>query len=361
MGIGSDMVVHLNNGTPFSAESFILPDPDGQETLLIVLVAVFEAVSDGKLKLAEEQRPVRVADVYFGNPGFSSIRYEAELALIKPRVDVLLNGHAYAPNGVPARSVPVELVVGTMRKQLIVQGDRRSLTGLMTPTPQSFDTMPIIYERAYGGMMEKPEPCGDQRNLVGIGFNGAVSRSSEVCSDYPNVVYPGNENVPAGFGVVARGWKPRIDFAGTFDATWLAERAPLLPLDFDPRHYQCAPVDQQLPLIKGGEVVVVRNMTPQGIWAFQTPRMDVPVLLLYQERLTSAELRVDTVLIEPDDHRFTLTARMRIPLLRGPGALREVTLGHMKRTWLRAQETRKIYIDRLGDRGVDPMKPCFIL
>ncbi len=361
MEIGSDMVVYLNNGTPFSAESFILPDPDGQETLLVVLVAVFEAILDGKLILADEQRSVRVADVYFGDPGFSSIRYEAELALVKPRVDVLLNGHAYAPKGVPARSVPVELVVGTMRKPLIVLGDRSRLTGLMASSPQPFDKMPIIYERAYGGMMEKPKPCGDQRNMVGIGFRGAASSSPEVQSDYPNIVYPGNENVPAGFGVVARSWKPRIDYAGTFDKAWLAEQAPLLPQDFDPRHYQCAPEDQQLPLVEGGETVVVHNMTPQGIWAFRIPRLDVPVLLLYQDRIVPFGLRMDTVLIEPDEHRLTLTARMQIPLLRGPGVLREVALGHMKRTWLRAQESRKIYIDRIGDRGVDPMKPCFII
>ena len=355
------MTVDLINGTPFSAESFVMFDLNGQEILLTVLVAVFNSVSDGKLTLAEEQRPVRVADVYSGKPGFSSIRYEAELALAKPRVDVLLNGHAYAPNGAPTRSMTVELVVGTMRKQLIVHGDRSRLTGLMASSPHPFEKMPIIYERAYGGMREKPDPCCDPRNLVGIGFHGVASSSSAVKSDYPNVVYPGNENVPAGFGVVARGWKPRIDYAGTFDKAWLAAQAPLLPLDFNPRHYQCAPEDQQLPLIEGGETVVVRNMTPQGIWAFRIPKLDVPVLLLYQDRTAPAGLRVDTVLIEPDDRRVTLTARMQVPLPRGPGALREVALGHMKKTWLRAREARKLYIDRTSDQGADMRRSCFNL
>src|SRR5262245_5483804 len=109
------MMVPLTNATPFTAESFVLPDADCQETLLVVLVAVF-VDRGGRLELADEQRPVRVADVHHGEPGASSVRYEAELALDKPRVDVLLNGRAYAPGGRPVQRVSVELLMGAMHK-----------------------------------------------------------------------------------------------------------------------------------------------------------------------------------------------------------------------------------------------------
>ncbi|PVA11045.1 hypothetical protein DC366_04535 [Pelagivirga sediminicola] len=37
------------------------------------------------------------------------------------------------------------------------------------------------------------------------------------------------------------------DLAGTFDATWQAERAPLLPADLDPGYWQSVQPEQQIP------------------------------------------------------------------------------------------------------------------
>jgi hypothetical protein len=358
------MAVLLTNATCFTGESFVLPDPDGQEVLLVVLVATFVDGGGGQLRAAGAQRPVRTSDQHSGEPGASSVRYEAELALEKQRVDILLNATAWSPaGGQPARSVPVAMRFGSLQKHLVVHGDRRRWAGMLATAPQPFERMPIIYERAFGGTNAKPgilRKQADLRNTVGVGFHGAASASPEVLSEYPNVEYPGKADVPAGFGAIARGWKPRIDFAGTYDQAWIDQRAPLLPTDFNPLHNQAAPEDQQLPSVEGGEPVELVNLTSDGRWAFRLPRLDVPVLLRFQDRQERPALRVDTVLIEPDDRRVTLTARLKVPLARGPGALREVALGHMKNSWMRARQMDKTYIDRRGDRGGDPRKANFI-
>src|SRR5690348_3756893 len=94
----------LDNRTPFAAEKLVLPDKDGQETVLVVASASFSRADDGPLACLGEQIRPRLADVSHNPsvPERSSTRYEADTALENPWVDVLLNGAAYAPGGRPA-------------------------------------------------------------------------------------------------------------------------------------------------------------------------------------------------------------------------------------------------------------------
>ena len=55
--------------------------------------------------------------------------------------------------------------------------------------------------------------------------------------------------------------KPRVNYVGTYDGTWLAERFPLLPVDFDPRHNQVAPATQMAhPPLIGDEAIAIRGL-----------------------------------------------------------------------------------------------------
>lgn len=352
----------IDNRTPFDAQSFVLPDPQGQETTLIVLSASFCAPRGGELELDEQQRRVRLEDEPWGTPGASSPRYENDLALHKPFVDVLVNGSAYAPEGRPARWVAVEVMVGDVRKSLVVHGER--VWALWEPTRgKPFETMPIVYERAFGGPNERGQI--DPRNPVGVGLGGVGSSLTAIADRVPNVEYADapvsrfGANRPAAYGSIDRGWAPRIGFAGTYDQAWLESRWPLLPEDFDARHYQAAPLDQQSCTIRGGEPAHIVHMTPGGVWRFRLPTIDVPVHLLHDDRQERTVLRIDTVLIEPDEHRVTLTARVAVKTARTRGALREVVLGHVRPGWLRARAARKRYIDHSGHHGTDPSRPTF--
>lgn len=68
---------------------------------------------------------------------------------------------------------------------------------------------------------------------------------------------------PAGIAGIPPQWLPRRWFAGTFDATWRAEKAPYWPDDYDARHACAAPPDQQIdPPLVGGELVRLRHLMP---------------------------------------------------------------------------------------------------
>jgi hypothetical protein len=217
--------------------------------------------------------------------------------------------------------------------------------------------MPIIFERAFGGVSSNGQ--SEPTNPVGLGFRGASPVDQTVNTVAPNVEYAGSgARRPAGFGVIGRGWRPRVEYAGTYDDRWLRSRWPLLPTDFDVRHYQAAPEDQQSRSIHGGEDVHVVNMTPEGTWRFRLPVLDVPMHLLYEGRIATTPLRMDTVVLEPDRYSLTLTMRTAIRTVRS-APLREIVLGHVTRAWIRARDSRRFYINHGGGDGTDLQRACF--
>jgi hypothetical protein len=91
-------------------------------------------------------------------------------------------------------------------------------------------------------------------------------------------------------------------------------------------------------------------MTPEGRWQFSLPVLDVPVRLVHAERHDAAALRMDTVILEPDEYRLTLLARCKIPWIRTRGPLEEVIVGHVSPAWWYARTRRKTYLD-YGNRN----------
>jgi hypothetical protein len=147
--------------------------------------------------------------------------------------------------------------------------------------------------------------------------------------------------------------------AGTYDGQWLGARWPLLPDNFDDRFNQIAPVDQQSRTIAGGERVRLTHLTPDNLWEFALPRLDVPVHLVYDKGSATGVLRLDTVVIEPDRRRVRMTARLCLVTERGTGLLREIVLGHMTRAWLRGMNARKRYLDFGHTAGADRRAPSY--
>lgn len=342
-------MIHLENRGAFPAELFSFPDVDGQEHEVLVVAATFvQGAAEGVLVPAVEQEPVRVADVHFGDPALSSLRYEAETAVEKPKVDILINGTAHAPGGHPVERLVVEFEAGDVKKRIQVIGDRfKGMMGSSVPRP--FVTMPIVYERAYGGTARDDGNPKSQkvwrRNPIGIGLPGAVP-SPGVESEYPNLEgAPGSpQGEPAGFGPIGRGWTPRIEWAGTFDDAWLKAQWPLLPRDFDVRHYQAAPPDQQAASLRSGDAVRLTNLTPEGTWTFAMPPTDVPIFVLADSGIRDVRMRIDTMVIEPDDTRVRCTYRLKLTPERGRDRIREIVLGDVTPGVLRARHRRKPYV-----------------
>ena len=263
----------------------------------------------------------------------------------------------------------VELHAGEIHKKLTVYGNRhRGLRSFFFLKPELFVSMPIIYERAYGGTDDRdanPKKHKVYRqNPVGLGFRGVHSHDPAIQPDVPNIEYASARprsarSTPAGFGIIGRGWNPRLEFAGTYDEKWLKTQWPLMPLDFDQRHYQAAPPDQQSTIIRGGEEFQLINLTPDGAWTFRLPRLKIPIHLKFADRLVEMTPRLDTVLIEPDEKRVLLSARIRIAVERDKPPLRSIVVGHVTKGWLTAFAKQKRYLDRRGLDGTDPNKRTF--
>ena len=115
---------------------------------------------------------------------------------------------------------------------------------------------------------------------------------------------------PAGFGFIAPGWEPRRSRAGTYDEAWLGSRAPYLPVDFDPRFFHTAPPDLVCPAhLSGGEPVEVTNASASGLLRFRLPRCEIAASVRIARKVERPRLHLETVLLEPDDHRLSLLFR----------------------------------------------------
>ena len=148
-------MLQLKNSTPFEATISLFPNEKGIDTLYVVVKATFSI--NPKSEIAEEQKPIVMADEYWGEPGESSLKYASELHLTKPSTDIVMIGEACARDKRSVTQLDVSLAVANRRKTIRVFGDRRwgaGLLGLSMTPPIPFESMPLIYERAFGGFHE---------------------------------------------------------------------------------------------------------------------------------------------------------------------------------------------------------------
>ena len=306
----------VDNRTPFAAERGWVRDRNGAEVWLVAVKCTFDIRPDGSTEVSAEQPPVLRSPQYTGEPGKSSLKYDADLILTKTTTDVVVIGHAYAPDGRPDVQMDAGFRVGPVQKIVRVTGDRMwGPEGVSAPRP--FAKMPLVYERAFGGVdarSDRPDRDWDWRNPVGTGF--AVSSSHLSGVRLPNVEYPNDvvtawndRPLPAGFGPIGSHWQPRAGLAGTYDDNWMNTRQPLLPADFDERFFQCAAQDQQAPaFLRGGEPVVLHRLTPEGDLRFVLPRIFLGFDTRFYDgsREIHKARRLHSVILEPDYPRVSL-------------------------------------------------------
>lgn len=357
--------MNLLNATKMHAGYTMGMQPDGREFLVVAVKGTFIIPEQGEEpRLAEEQVPLVEADTFTGEPGFSAPVYESDYPLRKPRCDVLLHGSAYAPGGKPATRVTVSLQIGPISKSFNVTGHRfwkKGLFSVSASRPKPFTVMPISYDNAFGGFDKTHKNPSKHKaylvNPAGVGFHVNLKMEFIEGKPLPNteetrnpVTKPDGNYRPMSFGPVGRGWLPRCKLAGTYDQNWLDNIFPFLPPDFDEAYYQSAPPDQQMPYPRGGEEVVLTNLTPGGTTRFTLPKIEVPVefsMKNYDRKMTSAV--VDTIVIEPDKKRFMMTWRSSLPLKRSMFEVVQVVAGKMPRAWYRARMTGKTYYPSLRE------------
>jgi hypothetical protein len=143
--------------------------------------------------------------------------------------------------------------------------------------------------------------------------------------------------VPAGLGWVGRCWAPRSGYAGMMPEDKesaqkevderIAELDPSDPEQrvmiesflsyeppmFDSRFYNGAPASMQVSHLKGNEEVTLTNLTPEGTLFFRMPG-DYPVVTLDRGRGSErVSLRIDTMMVSPDEGQVSLVWRGHVP------------------------------------------------
>jgi hypothetical protein len=313
----------LDNRTPFAAERAWVRDRDGAEVWLVAVKATFDIQPDGTTTVAKEQPPVLRMPVHHGEPALSSIKYEADLVLTKHTTDIIVVGHAHAPAGQAVTHLDCGFKVGPVQKLLRVYGERR-WGRFGAGEAQHFGRVPLLYERAYGGADARAGGDASQwevRNPVGMGLYLAAEHARE--QPLPQIEDPqqpitswDDRHPPAGFGAIASHWQPRAAFAGTYGEEWQKTRAPLLAADMDDRFYQCAPPDQQAPqFLRGGEPVILQNLSALGRIAFSLPKLyfGFETRFLDGSREQHPNKALHTVILEPDFPRVSLVWHTALP------------------------------------------------
>jgi uncharacterized protein YjbI with pentapeptide repeats len=172
-----------------------------------------------------------------------------DLAMPKPRGEILIAGKARAPDGRPVEAMPVDVQVGGFAKRVVAFGDRfwrPTSQGIVFEAPKPFVEMPLVLERAFGGP-------GHPTNPNGLGYGAGRLLASGQPVPLPNIEDArrlirnvDDSPIPVRLGPIDPASPERLRYAGTYDRTWLQKDHPGLPADVDPRLFLVAPEDQQI-------------------------------------------------------------------------------------------------------------------
>lgn len=336
-------------------------DKAGHEWIVVVVKGTFDFPTKpgGLVQKSTEQVPLVMADTQTGVPGYSATLWETDFAFRKPRCDVVANGCAYAPGGRPAERVPVGIKVGNWSKLFEVVGHRewRAIGPVFTATsPQPFLKLPISYDVAWGGVdrldPEDKLPASYKYNPVGTGWSRTKNQRLVPGLRLPNTQAVGEEirspfgdYRPMSFGPMGRGWPGRIEYGGTYDQNWIDNVSPFLPQDFDERYFQMAPPDQQIDSPRGGEEVVLINLTPEGRVSFPLPPTALPITLFKGADTALEHIALpDTLLFDLEFRRFSFIWRVSERIIRTLLDFDECWIGPPTESMLRARATGREYI-----------------
>ena len=308
----------LNNLTPFTADRALITNLEGDHLLVVGVKATFDLKANNPPELAAVQDPVTVTPLFVGDDAQATMLRDVELTMDHDGTDVVVNGIAHAPGGKPTDSVLTSVKIDQIEAQAMVTGDRvwtESVLHVVPSDAQPFVTMPIIYERAFGGgHATDAGEVWDERNPIGNGYCEDPARL--IGQSVPNVEDPnalikrakGRQICPvAGFASRPGSWAPRSALGGTYDDAWLKNRMPHWPHDLQSGFFRvAAPSLQSAKVFRGHEQVTLRNLTPEGMMQFAIPRVAPIVRVQMRQERVSIPVAMRRIIIEPSLGKLVL-------------------------------------------------------
>ncbi|MFZ4701834.1 MAG: DUF2169 family type VI secretion system accessory protein [Candidatus Methylumidiphilus sp.] len=326
-------MIEVENHSPFPHFLFEKSGYRGKQFDVLAVKATFRLKIDGtRADLAESQRPLVMADIYWGSPENSSLKFETDLVIAKQRTDIHVVGHAYAEQGKPCRKWLAGIRVGELKKPIYVTGPRHwkyisNQWRLSEPEPVT--SVPLRYELAYGGSYTDREkgnaPCFSRMNPIGIGFLDIENLQTD--REYSAPQFDNAEvshaltdirkrYAPQGLGPLSRWWEPRISFVGTYDDVWQKNGWPFLPDDFDFAFYNSAPADLQADgYLEGDEWVVLVGLLPEAKSVTTALGGYKPVCVVEDDGnvLNTLFPRLSTVTVDTDERLIYQTWHLTLP------------------------------------------------
>ena len=311
-------MLELKNTTPLKALHYVLPGRDGRDTVHVVCKGSFNIAPHATW--TDEPLAIQEEDSYWGDVGKSSIHYGSDISLGKSATDIIIHGMVRSAHPTPALELNVQ--VGQLTRSLTVMGERQ-WQGQQPSHPLPFSEMPLIFERCYGGTLNHVNADGEEEshvyelNPVGVGYIPDVILDEGEAAlkkiSLPNIEggegllrSPKHTSLPSLPAYISSSWMPRRKFAGTYDDQWLKERAPYLPLDFNPKFNSQVGDDWIYPgFLQGNESVAFNNIGLPLLQEFRLPHLQVAPSFWVNGGKHKTLANLETLLIEPDFNRFS--------------------------------------------------------
>jgi hypothetical protein len=297
----SDPLVEVVALCPFTVGTVIWQPQAGAWTLTACVKGTFKLDHGRDVALDERQDAVS-DDQYFPDNPRGSLYIPSDLVPFKPRGEVTVVGHAYAPRARPVEALVARLCVGELDKALGVVGNRvwkEGPDGLEPSAPEPFVKMPLRYERATRG----PD------NPVGLDLAAPPVAGALALPNLEPVEDDSGVGRTVGFGPIAASWAARKNLLGAAQPPSGPESP--LPPGFDFAYYNAAPRDQQVDLLRANAKVVLENLHPRHARLETRIPAVRPKAFLVDARgkATEIALRCDTVWIDTDRGMMALTWR----------------------------------------------------
>jgi hypothetical protein len=256
--------------------------------------------------------------------GHGAIRNPTDFEEEKVGTDVGLVGTAL-PSKPGVTQQLVWLQVGGHKKGCMVFGPRAYVqkgSGVVPGPASVLKPTPLVHALSFGGSAPG-RGLYHRENPVGRGFTddplslvGQPAHRLEPVQNDDGV----DAKIPAAhacFAPIPATWEPRASLAGTHDAKWADERAPVRPVDFDPLHHSWAVPDlhQRSPLAPDVPIEV-GGATAHGVWRFKLPAYSIELSTRVDGVISEIPTHLDSYLIDIDAGTVELTFRAAIRLRR---------------------------------------------
>lgn len=229
-----------------------------------------------------------------GNP-IASLAAASDLAFDMQGAEITLSATASGPHSAETSSLDVGFEIHRARQTILTK--RLTVVGARSKDgepPRTFTAMPIVYERARGGMSNPINPVG---------------------ADAPNILStsgPASDAWPTGLGPIPSSWIVRRKHRGALSAKDAYATTEVdVPDDFSTAYFGVAPPDQRLPAFDPGDVVRLIHLHP----LYPTLDFALPPVVargaveIEGEGRREIDLRLTSIHVEPDQLRATLTYR----------------------------------------------------